>query len=105
MYAKTSYDGHYDPESFKGPLNLPFAIWGNLINNITNQSNSQMIARGVERVKFYPQSEIIPHRQYVVALDVWNYDYGWKNTISFVFLLSTFAFIMSLQRAQKEMNM
>ena len=32
----------YDPDSFKGPLNFPIPLFGEISNNLTNNNNSQM---------------------------------------------------------------
>ena len=99
MYGHSTSEGHFDPDSFKGPLNLPFALFGEITNNLTDTRNSQMFVRGIDRVRYYPQSEVFPRRQYVIALDIWNFDYGWQNTVSIVIILSSIIFISSLKRA------
>lgn len=64
----------YDTGAYKNEyLNIiPFV--GDEVNNLVTRTEYEAIDRGVTRIVYDPSYEIVRRKQYIVMVDVWNYD-------------------------------
>ena len=69
----------YDTDANENKCVNIFSFCGESKNRLINVKNQEIIDRGVKQLLFFVKNEVEFRRQYMIGLDLWNYDIYWYN--------------------------